>query len=353
MKGNRTMKRNLFWKLVAASVFAAITMMLAVPIAAVSNKAEAAEKVFRWRYAIYLPSLNSLEGRQALKFVKAVYERSNGRLLIDVFPGGMLGYSAFTHHRVVGDGLLEMGVTMSAAMTEAPEWETLSHVLLFNTRDDAEKAWKIAKPALEKAAVAKFNSMVLGAVIPEFDHMLSKVPLRTVDDWKGHKFRAWQKQLACWFEQMGATPMVIPYHEAYTALATGMVEGNSGMLKAALDVKFNEVMKYVSTGWTPNMPIFVTVVNKDAWDSLPTDLQQILSEEGDKYFSTTSMAYWNAWPQSLEELAKKGMEKVDVSADEIKKARALARNCWEKWMKETTPEAAALMKQIVAAVGND
>lgn len=344
--------RNLVTRIIPAAVAAAVVAALTVlPPAPGFGQAQAAEKVFRWRYGIYFPSLDSLEGRQAVKFVKAVYERSGGRLLIDVFPGGMLGYSSFTHHRVVGDGLLEMGTTMSAAMVEAPEWETFSHVLLFRTRDDAQKAWGIALPTLEKAAQQKFNSKVLGALIPEFDHMLSKVPLRTVADWKGHKFRAWQKQLACWFKEMGATPMVIPYHEAYTALATGVVEGNSGMLKAALDVKLFEVMKYVSTGWVPNMPIFVTVVNKEAWNSLPPDLQKILTEEGEKYFSSTSEAYWNAWPQSLEQLAKKGMEKVDVAPEELEKGRALARNCWKQWMKETTPEASALMQKVMDGLG--
>ena len=343
----RRIVKKLFLAALAVAVFGTLAVQPSMQGGAL---AAAPDKVFHWRYGIYFPNLQTLEGQQALKFVKAVYDRSKGRLKIDVFPGGMLGFSSFTHHRVVADGLLDMGVTMSAAMIEAPEFETLSHVLLFRTREDAEKAWAIAEPALEKAALRKFNSIVLGALIPEFDHMFSKVPLKTAADWKGHKFRAWQKQLACWFKEMGATPMVIPYHEAYTALATGVVEGNSGMLKAALDVKFNEVMKYVSGGWRPNMPIFVTVVNKDAWNSLPADLQKILTEEGEKYFTETSLAYWDAWPQSMAGLVKRGMEKVPVAPEELQKGRALAQNCWKKWMAETTPEAAALMQKIMDAL---
>jgi TRAP-type transport system periplasmic protein len=330
--------------------FVQIVMAAAVLTLALAPVSAEAQKVFRWRFGIYFPTMDSLEGRQATKFVKAVYERSSGRLLIDVFPGGMLGYSSFTHHRVVGDGLLEMGTTMSAAMVGVPEWETLSHVFLFKTRDDAKKAWSVALPVLEKTSLEKFNSKVLGAIIPEFDYVLSKVPLRTVGDWKGKKLRAWQKQLACWFTEMGATPMVIPFHETYTALATGVVVGNSGMLKAALDVKFPEVMKYVNTDWTPNMPIFVTVVNKDAWNALPQDLQKILSEEADMYFSQTGDLFWNAWPQSLEALVKKGMEKVDSPAEDVKAGRALARKCWDKWMSETTPAAAALMRTMIGTL---
>jgi TRAP-type C4-dicarboxylate transport system substrate-binding protein len=328
-----------------------LTVGAMVLVMASAHTATAAEE-FKWRFGIYFPSIDSLEGQRATAFVDAVAKRSDNRLQIEVFPGGVLGYSSFTHHRVVGDGLLEMGTTMSAAMIEAPEWETLSHVLLFKTREDAQTAWRVALPDLEKAALRNFNSKVLGALIPEFDHMFSKVPLRSVDDWKGHKFRAWQKQLACWFDKMGATPMVIPYHETYTALATGVVEGNSGMLKSALDVKLYEVMEYVSTGWKPNMPIFVTLVNEEAWNALPADLQEILAEEGEKYFTETSDVFWNAWPESLNKLEQKGLETVAVSPEELQKGRALARACWEDWMSQTTPEAAALMKKIMSSIGD-
>ncbi|MBP6769884.1 MAG: TRAP transporter substrate-binding protein DctP [Reyranella sp.] len=331
-------------RLGAAAAIASLLMAAAQPASA--------EDTFNWRFGIYFPSIGSLEGQHAQEFVKAVAERSDNRLQIEIFPGGMLGFSSFTHHRVVGDGLLEMGTTMSAAMIDAPEWETLSHALLFKNRDEANAAWEIARPELEAAAERDFHSKVLGVTMAEFDHMLSRSPLPTVESWKGHKFRAWQKQLACWFEQMSATPMVIPYHEAYTALATGVVEGNSGGLQAALDTKLYEATDYVSTGWTPNIPIYVTLVNQAAWDSLPEDLQKILAEESDRYFTATSDAYWQLWPQNLELLAEKGMEKVAVSDEELAKGRELARVCWDKWRQGTTPEAVALMDKILAGIGD-
>ena len=317
----------------------------------VAAQSASAEESFKWRFGIYFPSVESLEGKQAQAFVKAVAERSDNRLQIDIFPSGMLGFSSFTHHRVVGDGLLEMGTTMSAAMTESPEWETLSHTLLFTTQDEVETAWEIALPDLERAAERDFHVRLLGAFMAEPDHMLSKTALPTVESWKGHKYRAWQKQLACWFEQMGATPMVIPYSEAYTAMATGVVEGNSGGLQAAQDVKLYEVTDYVSTGWTPNIPIYVTLVNDQAWNSLPADLQQILSEEAGKYFTTTTDTYWAAMSTNMDSLVANGMEKVDVSAEELEKGRAAARVCWDKWMSETTPEASALMTRILDGIG--
>lgn len=309
-----------------------------------------AQETFNWRFGIYFPSVDSLEGQHAQEFVKAVAERSENRLQIEIFPGGLLGFSSFTHHRVVGDGLLEMGTTMSAAMVDAPEWETLSHALLFRNRDETQAAWDIARPELEAAAARDFNGKVLGATMAEFDHMLSKRPLPAVESWKGLKFRAWQKQLGCWFEQMGATPMVIPYHETYTALATGQVEGNSGGLQAAMDVKLHEVTDYVSTGWTPNVPFYVTLVNEDAWQSLPGDLQQILLEESGKYFAATTDAYWQRATQNLELLVENGMEEVAVPEEEFAKGRELARVCWDRWRSETTPEAVALMDKILAGL---
>lgn len=263
----------------------------------------------------------------------------------------MLGYSGFTHHRVVGDGLLEMGVTMSAACTESPVWEVFSHVLLYKTREDVEKAWDIAYPVLDKAALETFNAKLLGLYTPEFDHMFSKMPLPTVDAWKGQKFRAWQKYLAAWFEKMGATPMVIPYAETYTALATGQVKGNSGGIQAALDVKLYEVMDYVSTGWLPNMPMFVTFVNPDAWNALEPELQGILTEEADKFFTGATADYAKKSEENMAKLVDLGVTKVDVAPEELEKGTDLAREVWEKWMEETTPEAKTLMQDIMDALG--
>lgn len=319
-------------------------------LAAGPARAQAGDKVFKWRFGIYFPSMGSLEGQRAAAFADAVAKASNNRLQIQVYPGGMLGFSSFTHHRAVADGLLEMGTTMSAAMVEAPEWETLSHPLLFKTRDDVSKALDAAMPDLQAVTSRRFGSRILGTMMPEFDHMLTKIPLKTADSWKGNKFRAWQKQLACWFEQMGATPMVIPFHETYTALATGVVAGNSGGLRAALDVKLYEVTKYLSTGWTPNVPIYVTLVSEKAWKSLPADLQEILAREATKYLVATADAYWNARAEVMEQLVAKGMEKVTVAPEEIEKGRARAQVCRERWMSQTTPEAAALMKKIAAAI---
>lgn len=329
----------------------AIHLVLLLAASAFAHSALAAsEKPIKWRFGIYFPSIGSLEGQKATEFANAVAAASNNRLQIQVYPGGMLGFSSFTHHRAVADGLLEMGTTMSAAMVEAPEWETLSHPLLFKTRDDVRKALEAAMPELQATTLRRFDSRILGTMMPEFDHMLTKVPLKTADEWKGNKFRAWQKQLACWFEQMGATPMVIPFHETYTALATGVVAGNSGGLRAALDVKLYEVTKYVSTGWTPNVPIYVTLVSERAWKSLPADLQQILATEATKYLTATADAYWNARAEVMEQLVAKGMEKVAVAPEEIEKGVARAQVCRERWMSQTTPEAAALMKKIATAI---
>ena len=187
--------------LVMAFTTAAIAVLAVMQPAPAS--AQSSDKVYNWRFGIYFPSLSSLEGQHATEFVQAVRDRSDGRLLIKIFPGGMLGFSSFTHHRVVGDGLLEMGTTMSAAMIEAPEFEALSHVLLFTTREEAQQAFDMARPALERASLAKFNSKLLGALVPEFDHMFSKVPLATVADWKLFNPKYFEVAFKAWYEELG------------------------------------------------------------------------------------------------------------------------------------------------------
>lgn len=311
-------------------------------------QSSAADQVFNWRFAIYFPTMDSVEAQKATAFVNAVAKESNNRLQIKIFPGGLLGFSSFTNHRAVADGVVEMGTTMSAAMVEAPEWETLSFPMLFKTRDHVKEALDVAAPDLHAATSRVYRSKVLGIMVPGFDHMMSKMPLRTVEDWKGKKFRSWQKQLACWFEQMGATPMIIPFGEAYTALATGVVSGNSNILRVGLESKFHEVMKYVSTGWLPNTALFVTLVSEKAWNSLPADLQDILARHAAQYVATTGNAYWDFQAKEMEQLIAKGMQTVPVAAEELEKGREKALVCVERWRQQTTPQGAALLKKLMS-----
>ncbi|MBI4284543.1 MAG: TRAP transporter substrate-binding protein DctP [Chloroflexi bacterium] len=306
-------------------------------------------QAFRWRFAAYDPNLTSIQSRNHVEMVRAIFERSGGRLLIDVYPSGTLGYSGFTHHRVAGQGLLEIGETMSSAPTEAPVFGVFSQLMLFKDVPAAIKAWNAVKADLDKAA-ATFGSKILATTIRPLDVFHStKKAFPTLDSFKGAKIRAWNDIISAWLTEVGAVPAVIPYAERYTALATGVVEGNFAGPVSQVDTKDYEIVKYTNM-WPVDVPIYVTFVNLAAFNKLPADLQKILLEEAAKEEAKTIKELLDANVTAIDTLKSKGVTIVDVSPDEIAKAKAASEVVYKKWLATAGPDANAVMAKVLEAI---
>ena len=83
------------------------------------------------------------------------------------------------------------------------------------------------------------------------------------------------------FTAFGSAPTSINFAEVYTALQTGVVDGQENPLAIIKVAKMWEVQKYVSM--TNHMwDGFWMLANRRAWGALPEDLQQIVAENFNK-----------------------------------------------------------------------
>jgi TRAP-type C4-dicarboxylate transport system substrate-binding protein len=307
-------------------------------------------KDYRWRFQAYAASTTAINSLNHQEFTKNVAKRTNNQLKIDFYVAGTLGYSGFEHHRVTGDGLLEIGETTAAAITEEPLFGIFSQPMLYKNLGDAMKAWDLVKEDLNKAA-AKFNTKILMATTRSPDMWNSNKPLPTVESFKGTKLRAWNPVLSDWVAAMGGTPQVIPYAERHQSLATGVVEGNAAAPISVLDTKDYEVAKYYCL-WPLQPPFYITFVNLDSYNSLPKNLQDILMDEAKKSEMKLWEKYIMAAKSELEDLKKVGVTIVEPSEQELEKARAItAEQIWKPWREKAGPEATALLNRVTKALG--
>ena len=80
-------------------------------------------------------------------------------------------------------------------------------------------------------------------------------------------------------KELGAVPTLIPGEELYLALQTGVIDGaHWGAAGGALTMKLCEVAKYYIQPDLAMAGTDVIVINKDAFDALPQDLQKILDK---------------------------------------------------------------------------
>jgi TRAP-type mannitol/chloroaromatic compound transport system substrate-binding protein len=101
--------------------------------------------------------------------------------------------------------------------------------------------------------------------------------INSVDDLKGLKMRIpglGGEVLA----RAGGTPVVLPGGEIYTALQTGVIDATE-WVGPYNDLAFSlhtAAKYYYYPGWHEPGPTLEAMVNKEAWDSLPADLQMMI-----------------------------------------------------------------------------
>ncbi len=112
-----------------------------------------------------------------------------------------------------------------------------------------------------------------------FRHVTNNLrPINVPDDLKGIKLRtpkgAWRVKM---FKSYGANPTPMSFSEVFTALKTGVIDGQENPFAQIYSAKFQEVQKYLSLTGHVYTPAYVTV-GKDAWDKIPADVRQALEE---------------------------------------------------------------------------
>ena len=131
---------------------------------------------------------------------------------------------------------------------------------------------------LMRQEYAKHNVHLVGNLYWTLDNlMISKKPIRGIEDLKGMKFRS-SELIALQLAELGAGTIWTPGDEIYTMLSTGGVDAITFSHAADMvDMGFHEVTDYwVKYPTVVGPAADALIVNMDVWKSMPDDLKAIL-----------------------------------------------------------------------------
>jgi TRAP-type C4-dicarboxylate transport system substrate-binding protein len=203
-----------------------------------------------------------------------VEQRTGGKVKINTFPGGtLLGAKEMMDGVIAGQaeiGCLSMAyqpgrfvVTNATSLPLGiPNARVGSRVLL----DLYEK--------YQPKEFAQVKVITMFTTAPT--NIMSKVPVRSLADLKGLDLRASggaARILAAW----GANPVGMPMPATVEALQKGVVKGLYSSLEVMKDFKFAETCRYATVTDTVIYP-FAVVMNMDAWNALPADVQKVIDD---------------------------------------------------------------------------
>ncbi|MEM7528033.1 MAG: TRAP transporter substrate-binding protein [Pseudomonadota bacterium] len=114
-----------------------------------------------------------------------------------------------------------------------------------------------------------------------FRHITNNTrPISGPDDLAGIKLRtpkgAWRVKM---FQLYGANPTPMAFSEVFTALKTGVIDGQENPYAQIASAKFQEVQKYLSITGHVYTPGYL-LTSKSQWDALDDDAKALLSKCG-------------------------------------------------------------------------
>jgi tripartite ATP-independent transporter DctP family solute receptor len=120
---------------------------------------------------------------------------------------------------------------------------------------------------------------VLGVWENGFRHITNNVrPIVKPDDLKGIKLRVpggvWRVKM---FKAYGGNPSPMPLAEVYSAIQSGVMDGQENPFPQIASAKFQEVQKFLSLSGHVYTPAYL-VVGEDVWKKLQPDVQTALSK---------------------------------------------------------------------------
>ena len=213
-------------------------------------------------------------------------------------------------------GTAGMALPSSVMSSVVPEFGLFEMPYLVKDREHMKRIqeevfWPTLAPAAEEQGYK-----VLAVWENGFRHITNNVrPIVTPEDLKGIKLRTpsgeWRVKM---FQAYGANPTPMSFSEVFTALQTGVVDGQENPLTQIASGNFQEVQDYLSMTGHVYTPAYL-LVGLNTWESWPEEVRTILEETAKE---TQDFVYENA--ERLEgELLTQMQEESDIEVNEADK----------------------------------
>jgi TRAP-type transport system periplasmic protein len=315
--------------------------LIVAALAAAFGAAGSAQAQTKWDMPTPYPDAN-FHTQNIMKFADDVKAKSGGKLELKIHSNGSL----FKHPEIknaVRGGQVPIGeFLLSSKANENPVFEADSVPFLASSYDQAAKLWKASHKAVERA-LDKEGVMVLYAVPWPPQGLYAKNELKSVDDMKGLKFRAYNAATEKLAKLAGAVPTQVEVPDIPQAFSTGRVEAMVTSPSTGANSKAWDFVKHYHDvqGWLPKN---VVIVNKKSFRALDKKTQGAL-------LAAAKDAEARGWDLSKAEtkektevLAKNGMTVHQPTAELAKGLRQIGAKMSEEWIAKAGADGKAIMK---------
>ena len=220
----------------------------------------------------------SLFARSAEEFAKRANERLGGKAKVVVFGSSQLGGDKELLQKLKL-GTVDFALPSTVMSSESDLFGIFEMPYLVKDRKhmqaiEKEVFWPRLAPEAEKKGLK-----VLAVWENGYRHITnSRKPIKVPADLQGIKLRVpegkWRVKM---FQEYGANPSPMKFSELFTALQTGVMDGQENPFTQIYSAKLQEVQKYLSLSGHVYTPAYV-LVGKTKYEKLPADVRKVLED---------------------------------------------------------------------------
>lgn len=296
-----------------------------------------AQKTIKWK-AQALWSAAELSYKTFVDFCNRVKVLTNGRLEITPYSAGTIVPTFECLDAVTNNVMQAMHQWPGYFSGKEPAFAAISDLIAGFSHPWQKDAWMYYKGGWEmlNEMYRPYNAYTVGWMFWGVESLISTKPIRKMEDFKGLRMRVPHGMTAMLMQKLGASVVVLPGGEVYSALDKGVIDGSDWATPSMNQrMGFFEVAKYYIYPGFHSMPLGGFTVNINEWNKLPDDIKQILK---------TACREW-CW-DSIERIAVddiranaemkgKGVTAIAWSDEDLARVRLVAREIWDEFSKKS------------------
>ena len=288
----------------------------------------------------------SLFQKSADEFAKRANEKLAGKVKVVVFGSSQLGGDKELLQKLKL-GTVDFALPSTVMSSESDLFGIFEMPYLVKDRKhmkaiEKEVFWPRLAPEAEKKGLK-----VLAVWENGYRHITNnRHPIKVPTDLQGIKLRVpegkWRVKM---FQAYGANPSPMKFSEVFTALQTGVMDGQENPFSQIVSAKFQEVQKFLSLTGHVYTPAYITVGSKK-WASLPADARKVLEDTAK---DVQSFVYATAEKDESELLGK--IKSAGVKVNEADKAAFVkaSKAVYEEFGKEVKGSKELIDKALALA----
>ncbi len=215
----------------------------------------------------------------AVRFAQLVYERTDGKIEIQVNAGGSLGDERGIIKQMRFGGIDFARTSLSSLADFIPKLNVLQMPYLYT---DANHMWEILEGDIGDDFLNSFEGSGLVALswydAGARNFYSTKKPVECLEDMKGMKIRVQESEvMQRMVRALGGIPVPLPYDAVYSALETGEIDGAENNWPSYDSEGHYQVASYYTVDEHTRVPE-LQLVSEVTWNKLSDEYKKIIKE---------------------------------------------------------------------------